>query len=104
MAPSTLGTFLRGFTFGHVRQLDAVAEQLLTRAWVLGAGPGETPMTIDIDTTILEVHGSHKQGAGYGYTKVLGYHPVLATRAETAEVPHLRFRKGSDNTQRGAQR
>ena len=104
MAPSTLGTFLRSFSFGHVRQLDAVAETLLTRAWALGAGPGEAPMTIDLDSTICEVHGSAKQGAGYGYTGVLGYHPVLATRADTGEVLHLRFRKGSANTQRGAQR
>jgi hypothetical protein len=104
MAPSTLGTFLRGFTFGHVRQLDAVAEQLLTRAWALGAGPGDAPMTIDIDSTICEVHGTHKQGASYGYTHVLGYHPLLATRADTGEVLHGRFRKGSANTQRGAQR
>ena len=104
MAPSTLGTFLRGFTFGHVRQLDSVTEQLLTRAWALGAGPGETPLTIDLDSTICEVHGTHKQGASYGYTKVLGFHPVLATRADTGEVLHLRFRRGSANTQRGAQR
>jgi len=104
MAPSTLGTFLRGFTFGNVRQLDAVAEQLLTRAWALGAGPGMSPMTIDLDSTICEVHGKRKQGASYGYTKVLGFHPVLATRADTGEVLHLRFRKGSSNTQRGAQR
>jgi hypothetical protein len=104
MAPSTLGTFLREFTFGNVRQLDSVTEQLLTRAWALGAGPGDSPMTIDIDSTICEVHGAHKQGAGYGYTHVLGYHPVLATRADTGEVLHLRFRKGSANTQRGAQR
>jgi hypothetical protein len=104
MAPSTLGTFLRGFTFGHVRQLDSVAEQLLSRAWALGAGPGDAPMAIDVDSTICEVHGTRKQGAGYGYTHVLGYHPVLATRAETGEVLHVRFRKGSANTQRGAQR
>ena len=104
MAPSTLGTFLREFTFGHVRQLDAVAETLMTRAWALGAGPGDAPVTIDIDSTILEVHGSAKQGVGYGYTGVLGYHPVLATRADTGEVLHLHFRKGSANTQRGAQR
>ncbi|MHB8380659.1 MAG: IS1380 family transposase [Acidimicrobiales bacterium] len=104
MAPSTLGTFLRGFTFGNVRQLDSVAEQLLTRAWALGAGPGDSPMTIDLDSTICEVHGKDKQGASYGYTKVLGFHPVLATRAGTGEMLHLRFRKGSANTQRGAQR
>jgi hypothetical protein len=104
MAPSTLGTFLRGFTFGNVRQLDSVAEQLLTRAWALGASPGEEPMTIDLDSTICEVHGALKEGASFGYTHVRGFHPVLATRADTGEVLHLRFRKGSANTQRGAQR
>jgi hypothetical protein len=56
MAPSTLGTFLRGFTFGHVRQLDRVAETVLARAWAGGAGPGDGPMTIDVDSTICEVH------------------------------------------------
>jgi hypothetical protein len=104
MAPSTLGTFLRRFTFGHVRQLDRVSEILMTRAWSLGAGPGMSPMTIDVDSTICEVHGDQKEGASYGYTKVLGYHPLLATRAETGETLHVRFRKGSANTQRGAQR
>ncbi|MHB1208697.1 MAG: IS1380 family transposase [Acidimicrobiales bacterium] len=104
MAPSTLGTFLRRFSFGHVRQLDRVSEMLMTRAWSLGAGPGDDPMTIDIDSTICEVFGNQKQGAGYGYTKVLGYHPLLATRADTGETLHVRFRKGSANTQRGAQR
>src|SRR5665213_2047194 len=74
MAPSTLGTFLRRFTFGHVRQLDKVAEVLLTRAWSAGAGPGAEPMTIDMDSTICPVHGDQKQGAAFGYTRVLGYH------------------------------
>ncbi|HVB51750.1 MAG TPA: IS1380 family transposase [Acidimicrobiales bacterium] len=104
MAPSTLGTFLRNFSFGHVRQLDRVAELLLTRAWSLGAGPGDEPMTIDIDSTICEVYGNQKQGAGYGYTHVLGYHPLLATRADTGETLHVRFRKGSANSGRGAER
>ncbi len=104
MAPSTLGTFLRNFSFGHVRQLDRVSEMLMTRAWSLGVGPGVEPMTIDIDSTICEVFGNQKQGAGYGYTHVLGYHPLLATRADTGETLHVRFRKGSANTQRGAQR
>ena len=103
MAPSTLGTFLRRFSFGHVRQLDRVSELLMTRAWSLGAGPRDEPMTIDIDSTILEVYGSLKEGASYGYTKVPGYHPLLATRADTGETLHVRFRKGSSNTQRGAQ-
>jgi hypothetical protein len=61
-------------------------------------------MMIDLDSTVVEVHGALKQGASYGYTHVRGYHPVLATRADTGEVLHLRFRKGSANTQRGAQR
>ena len=72
MAPSTLGTFLRAFTFGHIRQLDRVAETVLARAWAAGASPGEQPMTIDVDSTICEVHGHHKGGAAYGYTRVLG--------------------------------
>ncbi len=104
MAPSTLGTFLRRFTFGNVRQLDRVAEMLLTRAWSLGAGPSDQPLTIDVNSTICAVFGSQKQGAGYGYTTVLGFHPLLATRADTGETLHVRFREGSANTQRGAQR
>ena len=104
MAPSTLGTFLRGFTFGHVRQLGRVTEELLRRAWQVGAGPGDGPMTIDIDSTICEVCGYKKQGAAFGYTKVRGLHPLLATRADTGEVLHLRMRKGSANTGRGAAR
>ena len=104
MAPSTIGTFLRSFTFGHVRQLEAVVGRTLERAWTLGAGPGAAPMVIDIDSTICEVAGNAKGGAGYGYTKVLGYHPILATRADTGEVLHARMRKGQANTQRGARR
>ena len=59
---------------------------------------------IDVDSTICEVAGHAKQGAGFGYTKVLGYHPILATRADTGEVLHARMRKGQANTQRGARR
>jgi Transposase DDE domain group 1 len=102
MAPSTLGTFLRSFTFGHVRQLDRVIGETIRRAWRLGAGPGEASVTIDLDSTICEVHGKAKQGAAYGYTKVFGYHPLLATRADTGEVLHARLRKGS--SQRGHKR
>jgi hypothetical protein len=76
MAPSTLGTFLRSFTFGHVRQLDRLSEELLSRAWGFGAGPGGAPMTIDIDSTICQVYGKQKQGSAYGYSKVLGQHPL----------------------------
>jgi len=102
MAPSTLGTFLRSFTFGHVRQLDRVIAETIRRAWRLGAGPGSAAMTVDLDSTICQVHGKHKQGAAYGYTRVLGYHPLLATRAATGEVLHARLRKGS--SQRGPKR
>jgi hypothetical protein len=101
-APSTLGTFLRSFTFGHVRQLDAVIAEAICRAWRLGVGPSKEAMTIDLDSTICEVHGDHKQGAAYGYTRLLGYHPILATRADTGEVLHARLRKGS--SQRGTKR
>jgi Transposase DDE domain group 1 len=104
MAPSTLGTFLRAFTFGHVRQLEAVVGRVLERAWASGAGPGAGPLVIDVDSTICEVDGTAKQGAGFGYTHVLGYHPILATRADTGEVLHARMRKGQANTQRGARR
>jgi Transposase DDE domain group 1 len=104
MAPSTLGTFLRSFTFGHVRQLEAVVGKVLERAWALGAAPGARRLVIDVDSTICEVEGKHKQGAAFGYTKVLGYHPILASRADTGEVLHARLRKGSANTARGARR
>jgi hypothetical protein len=76
IAPSTLGTFLRAFTFGHVRQLDRVLDESLRRAWAAGAGPGDQRLVIDIDSFVGEVHGDQKQGAGYGYTKQLGYHPL----------------------------
>src|SRR4051812_45786777 len=103
-APSTLGTFLRSFTFGHVRQLDRVLAESLTRAWAAGAGPGDERLVVDVDSFVGEVHGRHKQGAGFGYTHKRGYHPILATRAGTAEVLHIRARKGAANTARGALR
>jgi len=98
-----LGTFLRAFTFGHVRQLDRVAEAALTRAWALGAGPGGALGIIDLDSTVCEVRHA-KQGAACGYTRVLGDHPLLATQADTGELLHVRMRKGSANTARGAER
>ena len=102
MAPSTLGTFLRAFTFGHVRQLEAVNDLARQRAWAMSAAPGG--LVIDVDSTICEVAGKSKQGAGYGYTHCLGYHPLLATIAGTGEILHGRLRKGSANTQRGTKR
>jgi len=104
VAPSTLGSWLRSFTFGHVRQLDRLTETMLTRAWSAGAGPEDGELVIDIDSTIVEVHGYAKQGAAYGYTRQLGYHPLLAVRADTGEILHTRMRTGSANTARGAQR
>ena len=103
-APSTLGTFLRAFTFGHVRQLDRVLAGCLERAWATGAGPGDERLVVDVDSFVGEVYGYDKQGAGYGYTHKRGYHPIVATRAETGEVLHIRARKGSANTSRGALR
>jgi hypothetical protein len=103
-APSTLGTFLRAFTFGHVRQLDKVLAETLERAWAAGAGPGDQRLVVDIDSFVGEVYGYDKQGAGYGYTHKRGYHPILATRAGTGEVLHIRARKGSANTSRGGLR
>jgi hypothetical protein len=61
-------------------------------------------MTIDLDSTVCEVHGDHKQGAAYGYTHALGYHPLVATRADSGEVLHARQRTGRANTARGAAR
>ena len=104
MAPSTIGTFLRTFTFGFVRQLDAVAARLLANAWACGAGPGNDDMVIDLDSTVCEVHGHAKQGTGYGYTKCLGYHPLVATRAGTGEILFSRMRKGSAGSSRGINR
>jgi hypothetical protein len=104
MAPSTVGTWLRSFTFGHVRQLDQLTATILGRAWAAGAGPGDGPLVVDVDFTICEVHDYHKQGACYGYTHRLGYHPLLATRADSGEVLHARLRKGSANTARGVLR
>jgi hypothetical protein len=100
-APSTLGTFLRAFTFGHVRQLDALLGQSIERAWKAGAGPGDGRLVIDVDSFVGEVHGYLKQGAAYGYTKLFGYHPILATRADTREALHIRLRRGAANTQKG---
>lgn len=88
MAPSTVGTFLRAFSFGHVRQLDRVNELALGRAWATGAGPGDGPVTVDVDSTVIETYGYAKAGAAFGYTRRRGYHPLLATRVETGEVLH----------------
>ena len=102
VAPSTAGSFLRSFTFGHVRQLDKAAELGLRRAWSVGAAPSVAEMTVDLDSTVCEVCGKAKHGASYGHTKVLGYHPLVAVRSDTGEVLHSRMRSGS--SQRGNER
>ena len=102
-APSTLGTFLRSFRWGHVRQLDRVSRQLLARAWAAGAGPGDSPLTIDLDSTICQTYGLDKEGArDHNYTGARGYHPLLAIAAGTGDVLMSRLREGRANTARGA--
>ena len=113
-APSTLGSFLRAFTFGHVRQLDAVASRFLTNLaaqggqapQVLGDGSGGRVL-VDVDDTIIEVHGHAKQGAGFGYSGVRGLNALLATVTTTNSAPVIvaqRLRKGSCGSPRGAKR
>ena len=99
-APSTLGTFLRSFRWGHVRQLDRVSRELLARAWQAGAGPGDGPLTIDLDSTICETYGLAKEGARH-HGSGRGYHPLLAIAAGTGGVMS-RLREGRANTARGA--
>ena len=102
-APSTLGTFLRSFRWGHVRQLDRVSREALARAWSAGAGPGDSPLTIDLDSTVCETYGLAKEGARHhNYTGQRGYHPLLAVAAGTGDVLMARLRKGRANTVRGA--
>ena len=119
-APSTLGSFLRAFTFGHVRQLDAIASRFLialaglTRLIDTSAGPagsntdeGRGYALLDVDDTIIEVHGHAKQGAGFGYSGVRGLNALLATLATATSAPVIvaqRLRKGSTGSPRGAKR
>ncbi len=108
-APSTLGTFLRAFTFGHVRQLDAVASRLLiglaARVPLL---PGADELAyIDIDDTVGQTYGYAKQGAGRGYTGVKGLNALLAVVSTPGSAPVItaaRLRKGSTNSAKGAAR
>src|SRR6476661_2066173 len=108
-APSTLGSFLREFGFGHVRQLDAVAARLLRRLHertpVLAGIDG--PILVDIDDSIIEVHGYAKQGSGYGYSGVRGLNALIATVTTEHSAPVIlgqRLRKGACGSARGAAR
>jgi hypothetical protein len=102
-APSTVGTFLRSFTWGHCRQLDKVAGELLARAWSAGAGPSDVAVTIDVDSSICETYGLAKQGgAKFTYNHVRGYHPLFAVIAGTGDVVHVRLRGGNAHAGRGA--
>ncbi len=110
-APSTLGSFLRAFTFGHVRQLDAVASRFLinlARTAPLFGEPGEGGFVfVDVDDTIIEVHGYAKQGSGYGYSGIRGLNTVLATASREDTAPVIiaqRLRKGAANSARGAKK
>jgi len=103
-APSTIGSWLRAHKWSNVRQLDAVSRELLARLWEAGAGPADLagPLTIDLDSSIVPVFGRAKQGAAFGYTGVRGYHPQLATCAQTGQVLFSRLRGGSAGAARGA--
>ncbi len=111
-APSTLGSFLRAFTFGHVRQLDAVASRFLTRLaaqspLMIAPDDEDARVMVDIDDTIIEVHGYAKQGSSYGYSGVRGLNALLATVSTRASAPVIvaqRLRKGSCGSPRGASR
>ena len=116
-APSTLGSFLRAITFGHVRQLDAIASRLLTALAGLTRLLGTPdPLTggraaeyalLDVDDTIIEVHGHAKQGAGFGYSRVRGLNALLATLATATTAPVIvaqRLLKGACGSSRGAVR
>ena len=90
-APSTLGTFLRSFRWGHARQLDRVGREVLARAWAAGAGPGNDQfndqLTIDLDSTVCETYGPCKEGVQrHNYADQRGYHPLLAIAAGTGDV------------------
>ncbi|KAA9394197.1 IS1380 family transposase [Kocuria coralli] len=112
-APSTLGTFLRSFTHGHVQQLDAIGGDLL--AGLTGRVPGliaggeaaDGFACIDVDDTIGEVHGYAKQAAAYGYSGVRGLNIQLASISTPLAAPVIaraRLRKGSTASAKGAGR
>ena len=103
-AASTVGIWLRAFVWATVRQLDRVTRELLRRAWQAGLGPDlDADLTIDVDSSVVQTYGLAKQGGNrFAYTGVRGYHPLLASLAQTGELLHARLRGGAANTGRGA--
>ena len=86
-----------------LRKVERVSRELLARGWAAGAGPGDAPFTIDLDSTIFETYGQAKEGARHhGYTGQRGYHPLLAVAADIGDVLMARLREGRANTGRGA--
>ena len=113
-APSTLGSFLRSFTHGHVRQVQAAGRDTLVglagRASLLAGA--DVLCFLDIDSMLRRVYGRQKQGIGFGHTKVggynvwlRGYHPLLATLSTPLAAPVIaatRLRAGNAGSARGA--
>jgi len=112
-APSTLGTYLRAFTHGHVQQLDAVAARVLAGlarlvpGLIVGAEEPDGLAFIDVDDTIGEVYGYHKQGAAYGYSGVRGLNAQIAAVSTPLTAPVIaraRLRRGNVASAKGAGR
>lgn len=85
-APSTLGSFLRSFTFGHARQLDAISSRFLTNLNehtpllpTSQESAQSSTVFIDVDDTVIDVHSARKQGAGFGCQGKRGLNALLAT-------------------------
>lgn len=98
-APTTAGERLRTFTLGHIRQLESVNARAIQRL-VERAGLGG-PITLDVDSSLFEVHGYLKEGVRYGYEGKKGFHPLLAFWAEERLLVGTRLRSGNRHTADG---
>jgi hypothetical protein len=115
-APSTIGTLLREFTFGHARQLESVLrEHLVALCDRVELLPGaDEQVFIDIDSLLRPVYGHAKQGASYGHTKIAGkailrkgLSPLATTISTPGSAPvisGMRLRAGKTNSAKGAGR
>ena len=115
-APSTIGTLLREFTFGHARQLESVLREhlagLCERVALLPGAEGRA--FVDIDSLLRPVYGHAKQGASYGHTKIAGKQilrkglsPLVTTISTAHSAPVIagaRLRAGKTNSGKGAAR